>query len=178
MSLVLLHSCLFSDTAVSWNKILLAKCLYVYLNIKLIFFLQISLNLVDINCFLNERYLLDFCSFEIENPMLNHLIMMKSIPVCLEFLVYQFNGVECSWSEIGETFQNIHLMFIHRVFFSVIKSGWKLFSLIGSGFLEYVFIKIMSHMGFWDSGEKKVLIDEWFCNRHAHTEIGITDSEM
>lgn len=35
----------------------------------------------------------------------------------------------------------------------------------------------MSHMGFWDSGEKSVLIDEWFCNRHAHTAIGITDSD-
>lgn len=35
----------------------------------------------------------------------------------------------------------------------------------------------MSHMGFWDSGEKSVLIDEWFCSRHAHTANGITDSD-
>lgn len=36
----------------------------------------------------------------------------------------------------------------------------------------------MSHMGFWDSVEKSVLIDGWFCNRHAHREIiSITDSD-
>ena len=35
----------------------------------------------------------------------------------------------------------------------------------------------MSLMGFWDSREKSVLIDEWFCKRHAHTAVGITDSD-
>lgn len=136
-----------------------------------------SFDLTYINSFMNEYYLLDFRSFEMENPKVNHVIMMRSTLVNPEFLVYQINGVECFCSEIGETFQNIHLMFIHLVIFSLIRSVWKLFSLIDSGFLEYVFIKIMSHVVFWNSAEKSVLIDEWFCNRHAHTEISITDSD-